>query len=666
MLLLSLVLSLTSALGGEDDSKTVVWSGRAAVLELPASSAEVRSSDPTVLSVVGDPVAGEDGVFVRVRGLEPGRAELELGDTKIEVEVAALPGAARAWTLAPAFASPVDRAACTGEVAVGVEVARAGARGALEVRLELPDGSRLEPVRPLVDDGGPFLRRRFDVDTGALDEGDQTLVAVVLEDGREAAREERTIRVVRAAGASLGGECEEARDVGDAEGFTGRPPRFGRSPDASGGEFVALPSGDQEWVERVTVEETGTYQLFVRARGDVAGGAYPSIGWSLDAPTPYRGTARLVHHGWQRIPVGPPYFVASGEHHIGLRLVNDLNVGERSDRSLHVDSWELVPVPDDGAASGSMMMMDDGGGPTGPRGAGLWIGLERPLDGLEVNGRLRVRGAVNWSGAAEPAPTVELLVDGELRSAQETARPLFALDRAHLAMGEHSVVLRASLPDGRTAETPPQTVVVRGPVAPVLPCDLVRIDVLDMGWSGGLAATLDGRGEEPRQRVARPRRVTEASIQLDASLSGSFRLAVEARAGGGARPARVEAAVDAGDQEGELRGTNVQGWWQFQSLGVVELAPGPKTLRLRLTPRDEDPELRVRCVVLTRARAESDTRAPSAEILYPASDHVAHGVDALVVRAHDDDQIAGVDVLIDGRPQGTHGHVPEGAGHLFV
>ncbi|MEL6716450.1 MAG: hypothetical protein AAFP86_21905, partial [Planctomycetota bacterium] len=223
----ALVLSLTSTLGDEDGAETVVWSGRAAVLELPVSAAEARSSDPSVLAVVGEPVVGEDRVFVRVRGLQPGHAALIHGDASLDVEVADLPGAARAWTLAPAFASPVDRAACTGEIAVGVEVPRAGASGTLEVRLELPDGSRREPVRPLVDDGGPFLRRRFDVDTEELDVGEQTLVAVVLADGEEAAREELTIRVVRAAGAPLSGECESARSVGEVEGFNGRPPRPG-------------------------------------------------------------------------------------------------------------------------------------------------------------------------------------------------------------------------------------------------------------------------------------------------------------------------------------------------------------------------------------------------------------------------------------------------------
>ena len=50
-------------------------------------------------------------------------------------------------------------------------------------------------------------------------------------------------------------------------------------------------------------------------------------------------------------------------------------------------------------------MMGGGGG------AGLWLALDDPLDGLAMNGRLQVRGNANWTGAVDsPAPHVDLAI----------------------------------------------------------------------------------------------------------------------------------------------------------------------------------------------------------------------------------------------------------------
>lgn len=678
LVLAPLLLLSSLPLGGASQSseRTVVWVERGALLPVPIEPPLAEggllpavSSDGDVLRVDGPATyeANAPDAYVRVVGLAAGSATLRVGGEVIEVTVQELPAAARMWRGEPTFASPVEVAVCSGVITVGVELTVAGGGAAPEVALELPSGERLEPRGPFADDGGPTLRRRFELDTSMLGAGTHRLIAVASVAGEERGRATLDVEVASAAGAQvIGGECEDALTAPRPEEFVARRPRVGGAADASGGRFVTLPANNVSWVAPVTVAESGRYQLFVRARGDLAGGAHPSIAWAVDSPTPYAGSARVVDHRWQRIPVGAPVFMAEGEHHIALRLINDLNVGERSDRSLHVDSWELVPVPMDAAGGGgSMMMMESGGGGArGPRGEGLWIGLERPLDGLEVNGRLRVRGAVTWSGAAEPAPTVELLVDGETVATQQTARPLFALDRAHLGEGEHELELVANLPDGRTARTPAQRVLVSGPVAPVLARDVVRLDVLDDRWGGDLAISYDQRGEEERQRVARPRRRLTATADLPQELEGRFRVALEARAGGAPATARV--SIEQDGVAGESMEAEVRNWWNLRPFGVVELRPGAKRLTLELEPREKNPELRVRSLILSRVREGQDVHPPVAKVLYPAPGSEVHGADGVVVSAHDDDELAELDVLIDGRPQGVHGVVPEGAGHLFA
>lgn len=674
--LLSLLLAAPCvALAGDldDAADTVVWTERGGVLPVAVEELrgdpEARSTDEGVLKILGC-TESKDGaeLHLQVLGVAPGRATVEVAGRSVVVEVKDLPAEARAWSGVPQFSGPVEVAVLSGEIAVGVEWTRGGAAPDVEARLELPDGTRRAPVGPHASDGGPTRRRRFVLDADALGSGEHRLAVVLVQGAVEVAREELGVEVAVPEDGALGGECEAALGLERPEVFVSRAPRAGRAKDASGGSFVSLPRGDFTWVAPVEVPRSGRYQLFVRARGDIAGGAFPSIGASVDAPTPYVGTARIVDHRWHRLPVGPPVFLAEGQRHLGLRLINDLDVGERSDRSLDVDAWELVPVPADaGGGGGSMMMMEDGGGgPRGPKGPGLWVALDRPLHGLEVNGRLRIHGAVNWSGAADPVPRVELLVDGEARAEQQTARPLFALDRAHLGEGEHTIELRASLPDGRVASTPVQTVEVHGPVAPAIPRDAVRFDVADERWNGDFHGCLTRRGEEERQRVARPRRPLTAEMDLPEALEGRYRIALEARGGEWSKPGTARLTLRVGGESTEPKSALIRNWWDLRDLGVHDLQPGPKSLTLELAPHEGEPEMRVRSLVLSRVRDGDDVEPPSVELLYPAAGHVAHGVDGLVARAHDDDELGMVDVLIDGRPQGVHGYVPEGAGHVFL
>ncbi|MEM6568921.1 MAG: DUF1800 family protein [Planctomycetota bacterium] len=669
--------SAVSAVEGDvrlDLERTTLWVGRGAVLGFGCDEAqerreiEVTTSDSAVVEVLGaaEVLPGASTGTFRVRGVAPGSAVLRIGPAELPVEVRPLTESARAWRLEPSIVTPVLGAMGSGTISVGVEVTRADLRDDVQIELRLPDGRAIAATEPFAQGGGPCLRRRFDLDVEFLEEGEHTLRAVVLVDGEEVGSSEETIEVARAGAASIRGECEDGLDEERPEEFGRRAPRVGGGTDASGGAFVVLPRNDFVFVTPFEVVRTGRHQLYVRARGDLAGGAFPSIAASFDAPTPYSGTTRLVDHRWQRLPVGAPVDLYEGEHHLALRLLNDLDVGDRADRDLYVDEWELIHVEDDDAAAGaSMMMMDDGAGPRGPRGAGLWIGLERPFDRHQMSGRMWIRGAANWSGGVDSAaPTVELVVNGEVRATQQTAKPAFALDRAHLGEGVHRIELRASLPDGRTATTPAQRLTVVGPVAEVEPRDLVRFDVLDERWDGGFVPYLDGQNEEVRQRVVRPRREVESILQVPADLAGTWEVALEARAGGGDRPGRAAIALVMDGERSEELTTRVTDWWSLRSFGTVTVPEGGASVALRLSPQDENPELRVRSLVFRKRPGVPDRTPPSARLAYPADGATLHGVDMAVVEAFDDDAIESVDVLLDGRAQGTFGHVPGGSGAI--
>ncbi|MEM6673611.1 MAG: DUF1800 family protein [Planctomycetota bacterium] len=666
MLWIPLALTLLAASSGPGDAaiprvrfaveSTTVWRDRGAVLVFDCAEPAPQRRVLPVTSSTGsleilDPPVIEAGALqgsLRVRGEAQGVTRLRVGHADLVVRVRELPAEARLWRSEPRIVAPVLGAAVSGVVTVGVEVPRAESRRSLDVALELPGGERLAPAQPYADDGGATMRRRFDVDVDALGRGTHGVRALVLDGAVVVGETTGTLRVVRPSASSLAGECEDS--AGD------RGSRIGRADGASDGGYVELPRANVLWRHPITIESDGAYQAFARVRGDFAGGAYPSLALVVDGETPYAGSTRLVDHRWQRLPIGAPVALEAGEHDIALRLLNDLDVGDRSDRALFVDAWELVRIDDE-----SLAVADDRR-QRGPRGAGLWIGFERAFDGQRMNGRLRIAGAANWSGPIDSGPPlVELRVDGRTAFTQETPRPLFALDRAHLGPGVHEISLRATMPDGREAVTPIQRIVVEGPVADVRPRDVYRFDLHDSRWDEGLRAHLDGEGEEERQRVVRPREAASGTLRIPEGLVGTFELVAEARAGGG-QPAATIAATVAGDE----RVAEVRGWWGFHSLGRVTLDGGGAPVEVRLAPRADDPQLRVRSLLLQRVRPGEDRTPPTARLAYPSDGHAAHGVDAIVVDAFDDDALESVDVLIDGRPQGTWGEVPEGAGAVFA
>ena len=658
--------------------RTVLWAQRSTVLSFevdqapdedrtipihvePAGSLEVWRS-PTVS-------AGNTTGSLRVRARQQGQLTLLVGETRLAIEVLEPSTSCRFMTPEPRISVPVAGTVVWGRFAVACEVTCKEARAGLELFLELPDGRRLTPPATGVRIDGPTLRAQFEVDASELAPGTCPLRAILSEDGTERASTVRQVTVVHPDESLWQGECEDSLDEARPEIYGDSAPRVGRGAGASGGHFVVIPRPNPQWVLPVSVPKAGHFQLMLTVRGDFAGGAFPSLGLSLDNPNPILASTPSASHAWHRVPVGPPIALEGGEHHLGVRYLNELNVGSRSDRNLYLDRWELVSV-DAPQGSPAATMMASSLARMQPKlgtGVGLWIALDRPFDGLSMNGRLRIEATVNWSGPEDSeTPWVDLLVDGAILASQQAAKPTFALDRSHLGEGLHELRLIARDEAGRRAETPVQRLRVQGPVAESSPRDTLRFSVLDERWGDSATAALDGRGEQSRQRVLQPRAAMEAVLELPPELEGPFEALLEARGPGSDASARVGMCLEQQGETGETIELIVQNNWRIRPLGEIELRPGPKRVRLQLEPNPEDPRLRIRSLLLRRRARSADRTPPHAKLLYPAEGQQVHGVDSVVVMAFDDDELQSADVLIDGRPQGTHGFIPPGAGPLVL
>ncbi|MCP3920607.1 MAG: DUF1800 family protein [bacterium] len=648
-----------------------VWLDRSQVIAFHVEAADADRSfdtaaaDPDLLEVLrpAEVLAGKAIGFLRVRGRELGTTKLRVASAELEVVVTAANGAARIRRDAARIVGPTPGAIVWGTFAVGVDVT--GEADVSDVRLRLPGGEELGGRRAVAVHRSPFQHVAFAVDASALPPGPVELVAVV----RGVASEPLRVTVAHpAASATQTFECESSGETAERR-YGPKELPVGSDPGASGGAFIVNAGAYPIWTLPYSVPRNGRYQLVARARGDWGAGAFPTIAVSVDRPDVVR-TARLVDRAWHRIPLGPPLELEAGERRIGIRFGNDMSSAPVTDRNLYLDRVELLAVdgPSVDPVEAGMMMVpvaEQQAAITG--GPGLWVAFRRSFDGLPVNGLLEIGGYCSWVGMEDvPAPHVSLLLNGETVVRQQAARPVFALDRAAFSEGENTLQLVAELADGRVAETPVQTVHMMGDSGPAPARDGLRFSVHDERWGGAWDDTLTTQGQEPGQSVALPTHDRLAFLELPDELEGRFRLVFEARS---QEETQVDVALVTEGGETELS-AKLHGWWDYKPGGEIELQPGPKKLTFAFSVAPEhagnvNKTLNLRSVILHTAR-EPDRFAPRAAIAYPAPGHVVHAVDAVVVDAYDDGRLQSADLLIDGQPRRTFGHVPQGAGYTVL
>ncbi|MEM7309215.1 MAG: DUF1800 family protein [Planctomycetota bacterium] len=649
-------------------------------------SLDASSSDPDVLAVVraAAVLAGERTGFVRVRGVSEGAATLRVGGAELEVDVRAPRAHAPLHAAELRVTGLVPGAAVWGKIAVGAELI--GGDGGVadrraDVRLRLSDASLLAPLDELPAAAGPERRLVFELDAARLPAGRATVTAELL--GPDGSTEDRSAPVPivvmhPAADELLGGECEHALGTPAPEGFDPEGVRAGSAGSASGGGFAAV---EEAWFAPVDVPATGRYQLLVRAAGTFGGGAFPSLGARYDDYGGRRTATRLVDDGWRRVPVGFPLELEQGEHTLVVSLLNRLRLAQTAERTLWLDRYELLRV-DEGAEEGAgamgmgmgMATLVAGRGLEGDYGAdagsgGLWIAFERAVDGLPVAGRTPLRGVCRWEDAeSTEAPHVQLLLNGRVVASEQAALPFFVLDRAAYREGDNTLQMVATLPDGRRAATPVQTVHVGEPSA-AEPRRGWRFGVGDERWDDELKGRLRHERNRMGHRVALFAGAGESgSFPLPSEIAGGYHVLARVR---GPERAAVAFRVTLVTAEGErtLGEDRVQGWWNLKRLGEVELPSGPKSLRFtRLDePQEgEEPGLLLRALLLHERAAGPDLAAPRTRLLYPDDGHVVHGADAVVLEVWDDEALGGADVYLDGRPQYSYARIPDGFGRLVV
>ncbi len=566
---LAALVALTGARGQEPPTprrvdffvpRTVLWSGRTAVIPLRADHAAVADetfpvavSDAGVVEILRPPqvLSGETTGFMRVRALRPGHLRLLVhGEAALDIQVKNDPaGAAFARVDAesprPRIVSPVPSAVVWGAVSVGVDVFDATPMPDAEpkVQLRLPGGRLLDPVSHTTAEQGPARHYQFDLAADDLPPGHARLVAVSSPPGvTEVDRLARTPGalyesdpldlnvIVPRPGQVWSGECEDPEILGPTKELYGpaHPPVFGirqpgtvPDPAASGGRTVACYSNDPAWCLPFIVKESGDYQLMIQARGDFAIGAWPTAALFLNNSATAAGTVRLSGPKYQRLPVGTPVHLDAGPEFLPVQLRHAANAG-KEDRNLYLARYEIVRVGDTAPAPPKAAAASARAGSAAPATPALLPEAEPdfrpavvyPANGAAVYGADAVVARIPGGGVVRPA-WVDIVVDGQemaVRSPSPSpADPvLLPLVARQLTPGSHRLAVRTADAAGRLTDSPAQLLTVLA-AAPAVrgPYDraVFLLDRLAFGPdSRELAAVLT---------------MTE-SAWLDARLNGSF------------------------------------------------------------------------------------------------------------------------------------------------
>lgn len=428
-------------------------------------------------------LAGHATGFARIRTLSPGDAVLRAGDATMRLRVLSERPAALIAKMRPVITSPSEESAAWGVIAVGADI-WVGAPGvdrmaAPDALLHLPDGRELPPSAMFPPVDGPFWRLAFEMDADSLQPGDHELFVSCRSpyaDGPDAARlssKPHGLHILPPPADDewvFAGECEDALDTPRSERMGADPPGVTMESGASNFRAVALRRTRPPWVVQAEIPETGRYQLMVRARGTLAGSAYPSVGLVLGEQVSDSGSVRLAHADWHRVPVGRPVRIEAGAQWIGLTLSNEFNYRNQIVRMAEIDRYELRRVPDTAAGGGSAMMMDGAmamagaDAPSGDRktrvARGLNIAFTSIFDGESANGTVRVRASLHTPAFRADNDyrdiRTDLWVNGRPIATGSGRYPDFALHPHDLKRGPNEIVVTALSPCGNIAETTSQ------------------------------------------------------------------------------------------------------------------------------------------------------------------------------------------------------------------
>lgn len=618
-------------------------------------------------------LAGEEYGFVELRARAGPGGVLAIGGDELMLEIETLDTEAPVRTPVPKIVAPAQGSSVYGAFAVGVELPPLLDESLDDdLVLEVSDAHggapmRLTPARRVGEHRGPERRHLFELDASEFAPGALRIVATTDCAARShAPRSSEPLVLHVAAPASedvLAFEVEDLATVPRPEGFGTSHPALARDPDASQSAAVVIRAANPLCLVPLDVPASGTYQAIVTLRGTLGAGAFPTLALAKDTPYSYVASVRAIDRRWHRMPLGAPIALDAGEVLLGLRHANAVREGRRERRDLYIDRLELFPVknttsaPPDASAMAMAMTMEGATSAAPAASGGLWVAFDRVFDGLPMNGRFSVSGVAACAGSEDAAPpTVELLVDGEVHRTQQSTTPLFRIAPTDLGGGEHSIALRAHTADGRSAETPIQTLLVAPRFERSDVPARLRIGPRDGRWRVSGASTLE-----------RPEVSMSATLELPEDLAGTFDVFLDARGPGRPEHAVVTTSITGPDGVVAENVLEVRNYWRERPLFTVELEPGPKRIDLAvdLEHAGEDRPFRLRGVIFERARETIDRAPPAVEIAYPRADAVVGTTDAVVARVSDDRAVHSIEVLVDGRATGLFGRAGEGAGYAL-
>lgn len=622
---------------------------------------------------------GQTMGFMRVRSQKAGTAKLTLGDKSLDIEVRPETSATRRKLERPVITAPANGSAVKGEFTVGMEtfsdeIEKIGGKE-FAMRLRLPGGKMLEPREELGVVDGPVRRATFLVNADELPDGRVELTPVMVNaaTNTEFTGDRVVVRPLAAdAQVIAAGECEDFDESWTRPKDWREFPGVGVDSQASAQRYVRAPGNRPIWGIPVNFPEEGAYQLFMSVRGEMAGGAYPTLAVKLEKGGERKATTRMVSGTWHRLPIGPPFRVKKGENALGIEYTNDFGFQNRLNRDAAFDTYELVKVkyrgePDKGAKPADLplptseQVRNAPATPTYLEPTGndvpMRVTFTHRVDGLGIKGVTEFQAAVwrnnrqdNQKDDKKKHAEVFLYINGELVDRQRDDNAKFQVPTHKFVKGKNEVRLYSRLGWNREAWSEIETVYRNdGPDTLTEPREMDRDHswtYRDGGWN-----RLD-EGATPGEADVLTQFSTGATeVALPDELRGPADIIV-----------KLKGDVFNGEPEAELTLNNkvITTWkagseWKEFKAEKVELPEGEgRKLSINFTNdayegEGKDRNLYIGAVTLRTRSLEPDKTAPTVKVLYPKPGQQVSQADAVVLDVFDDRAIENIDLVLDGK-----------------
>ncbi|MEM6551755.1 MAG: DUF1800 family protein [Planctomycetota bacterium] len=667
---------------------TVLHGPQSAVLPFKVPTADpdrdrsLHAGTTGPLQIVSPPevLAGHTIGFVRVRpkpGLsQPTNATLTIGSATLQLRLQPTPLDQPDPLTLPTITTPTEGAAIWGTLTTAVEwpidpdqphLANA------QPALRLDDNQTLKPVAITQFQNAPYKQAVFEIDAEQLPPGTVRLTPLLQHnDPKRPDTQGRAIalRVVRPEPGHLLTREAEAPNTQDdpiPELYRQQPPRINEDEHASGGKFVNNSGSQPVHTHPLNIESPGWYQLVLRARGSASTALLPNVGFRLNNERRPFTQGRIAHTDWHRVAIGKPILLKPEHRTLVPYFENDTSRGRNNDRNLHVDRIELLRLLDPPNAP------HDFGQHNPASTAKLNIAFDTLWHGKHTTGDLALGTRLHLHNAkSQPAPTVELLLNGSIIATQTDFRPRFHLPHALLNPGTNTLQLTVRHPRLGFAQSATHTIThlahPESQPSSDTPQPHARFPLTDPRWEHGKLIRERAAGHQPVLALTSN---GQAVLNLPDELQGRFDLVLDARGDHFKGPPTAEFALEQGPETEALDPFAVDKKYANRTVGQITLEPGPKRLSLAFTndlydaKSKGDRNLYIRAVEL-RAVRPKDATPPTTNILYPKPNALLATADAVVIETREDRRLKHAEILLNGKPTGLRFETPHAQGrHLL-